>query len=56
MSYIKKKHDKEAQKHESEGGSCKTILLNGVEVKACLDAKGQIMDEALRKYAELTGQ
>lgn len=56
MSYIKKQAEKEAAKHMAEGGTCKTISIFGVDVDVCVDENGVIMDDAMRKFAELTNQ
>ncbi len=56
MSYIKKHYEKKAAEHENHGGACKTILITGKEVKACVDENGQIVDKVLRQFAIMTGQ
>jgi hypothetical protein len=45
-----------ASQHEADGGTCKTINVNGAAVKCCLDANGNIKGRTLAALAYLTGQ
>lgn len=61
MSIVKQQADKCSAKHESGGGTCKTITMGGVDLKVCLDGNGDPLEtndfeKALKKYAEITGQ
>lgn len=45
-----------AAQHEADGGTCKTINVNGVAVKCCLDDNGNVKGRMLAALAYLTGQ
>jgi hypothetical protein len=53
---IKDTYNLAASAHENNGGSCITIQIGGVDVKACVDENGKIIDDNLRKYVSATGQ
>jgi hypothetical protein len=55
MTWIKEKYDQDAAAHEAGGGSCVTIQIGGRDVKACVDANGKIIDEALKRIADANG-
>jgi hypothetical protein len=56
MSIIKDAIDAKATRHESNGGTCKTISIGGKEIKVCLDEDGKIKEEAFRNFAKITNQ
>jgi len=56
MSIIKDALDGKATRHETGGGTCKTIKIGSHDVKVCLDENGEIIEEAFRSYAKLTNQ
>ena len=56
MSIIKAAIDGKATRHETGGGTCKTITVGGIQIKVCLDENGIIIDEQLRQLAKITGQ
>ena len=56
MSIIKEGLDGKADRHETGGGTCKTIKIGSHDVKVCLDENGEIIEESFREFAKLTGQ
>ena len=45
-----------ADKHETEGGTCKTITINGTEIRCCLDENGNYKSSTLGALAFMTHQ
>jgi hypothetical protein len=56
MIEIKTKLDSMATEHEGAGGTCKTIILFGKEIKVCLDENGKPLDEHLEQICKMTNQ